>query len=69
MTKAKRPQSVSFLEEQEPGLAEGLRILRRRTLKGQRLFPFSLAQYRSLIKTVQASFNLEVGWGPHSPRA
>ncbi|CAK0868950.1 unnamed protein product [Prorocentrum cordatum] len=46
MTKAKRPQSVSFQEELEPGLA-----------------------YRTLIKTVQASFNLDVGWGPHSPRA
>ncbi|CAK0881855.1 unnamed protein product [Prorocentrum cordatum] len=62
MTTAKRPQSVSFLEEQEPGLAEGLRILRRRTPKGQRNFPFSLAQYRGLIKTVQASCNLDVGW-------
>eukprot|EP00959_Pyramimonas_sp_CCMP1952_P434859 9105523-Pyramimonas_sp.AAC.1 len=28
MTKAKRPQSVSFLEELEPGLAVGLGILR-----------------------------------------
>ncbi|CAK0877916.1 unnamed protein product, partial [Prorocentrum cordatum] len=69
MTKAKRPQSVSFLEELEPGLAEGLRSLRRHTPKGQRLFPHSLAQHRTLIKTAQASFNLDVGWGPHSPRA
>ncbi|CAK0907872.1 unnamed protein product [Prorocentrum cordatum] len=61
MTKAKRPQVVSFLEELEPGLAEGLRILRRHTPKGQRLFPCSLAQYRALIETVQASFNLDFG--------
>eukprot|EP00959_Pyramimonas_sp_CCMP1952_P333251 6978063-Pyramimonas_sp.AAC.1 len=63
MTKAERPQSASFLEELEPGLAEGLRLLRRRTPKVQRLFPYSLAQYRTLIKTVQARSTLTSGGG------
>ena len=69
MTKAKRPQSVSFLEENERGLAEGLRLLRLATPAGARLFPVSLACYRTLIKDVQAQYSLDVGWGPHSPRA
>ncbi|CAK0808809.1 unnamed protein product [Prorocentrum cordatum] len=66
---AKRPQSASFLEENEGHLAEGLRLLRRTTPAGARLFPVSLPSYRNLIKAVQAQYSLDVGWGPYSPRA
>ena len=68
-TKAKRPQAVII-----PGSSPITELLRRVksicVLPDERLFPYTLAKYNSLIKAVSKESGLEdVGWTAHSPRA
>ena len=39
------------------------------TPAGHHLFPYSLARYRTLLKQAEQALGVDVGWGPHSPRA
>ena len=68
-TKAKREQFVILHASSEPELFHLLRRVRDATPQGCPLFPYSLDAYRKLIRKVESSLKLSVGWGPHSPRA
>ena len=48
---------------------EVLEDITRATPAGTPLFPYSLAQYRKVLKDTEGSLGLSMGWGPHSPRA
>eukprot|EP00959_Pyramimonas_sp_CCMP1952_P081951 1712044-Pyramimonas_sp.AAC.1 len=67
-TKSKRPQ-VARLWKADKDIVELLRVARRYTPPGLQVFPYSLATYRRILKQIEGLLGLQVGWGPHSPRA
>lgn len=68
-TKAKRAQSVVVNNTEHPQLITLLERLAATTAPGARIFPYTIEQYRSEIKSIELSLGLEFGFGPHSPRA
>ena len=68
-TKVKRPQVVVIRGRDDPGLTQMLRIAKLTTPNGCRLVPYSIETYRAWLKRVQEYLKLELGVGPHSPRA
>ena len=67
-TKAQRPQ-VAMLPARYGDIVEALFSCAQQTPPDQPLFPYSITQYRTLLKSAEAALGLGVGWGPHSPRA
>ena len=63
-TKVKRPQVVLL----GPKLAPLVSLLRLTPLHSP-IVPYHLSHYRRLLQQVESVLKLEVGWGPHSPRA
>ena len=68
-TKLKRPQVALVRPQEEPELALVLRLIAIRTGVDEQLVPYSLDQYRKQIKWMEGRLEMNIGWGPHSPRA
>ena len=67
-TKVQRTQ-VAILRQENSELIKILRACKAATSEGFYLFPHTLTQYRSLLRTVERKLGLNVGWSPHGPRA
>lgn len=65
-TKAKREQSVVLRDDRMIGWVRWALSL---TPHGGRVFSFSYDLYRNLLKRVEKTLGISVGWTPHSPRA
>ena len=68
-TKANRAQFTIVRQHEDPDLMSLLRRLKRTTHPSERLFPYTIDMYRTLLKQVEAKLGLAVGWTPHSARA
>jgi len=67
-TKSKRPQ-VATLGAAHSDIVRAVAACKLQTPPGSPLFPYTLHSYRALLRRVEQALGLEVGWGPHSPRA
>eukprot|EP00959_Pyramimonas_sp_CCMP1952_P190906 3992484-Pyramimonas_sp.AAC.1 len=63
-TNAKRPQSNSILESDNPVLVNTLRLFKAPTAPGGRLSPYILEQHRKNLVQVQKESQLQAGWNP-----
>ena len=67
-TKAKRAQFTIIRKPEDPDLYAMLCHLKRTTQPTERLFPYTIDMYRTLLKQVEAKLGLAIGWTPHSAR-
>ena len=68
-TKLKRPQSTVLRFKQFPILFRLILALLLCTPPGQKVFPYSYAQYLTALKRFQTKLKIKANWTPHSPRA
>ncbi len=67
-TKSQRAQ-VALIRPGEPHFWGVLRACRDTTPPGYFLFPYTMLAYRREIRSVERLLGVNMGWGPHSPRA
>jgi integrase len=68
-TKARREQSVTLREAEDPSVYELVVRVIMVTHAGGFLFPYCYHAYNRAFKTVEFDLGLKVGFTPHSPRA
>ena len=67
-TKVRRAQVARLPADTHP-LPLILRNCKRATPEGMFLFPYTLADYRNKLRSVDSDLNINLGYTPHSPRA
>ena len=68
-TKLKRAQAAIIQQVGRESLVAALRELCAATPPDEPLFPYRLETYRKMIRKVEETLQVNIGWGPHSPRA
>jgi hypothetical protein len=68
-TKAKREQFAIMKQADNPVLFALFLQVIARTQPLQKLFPYTYAAYRRLLRKATVSLGLQIAWTPHSPRS